>query len=306
MRSAANRARRPGECLSAHVLRRPRWHVRGAVLDPNQGTVIMGVVNATPDSFSDGGRFVAEDSAVAQGLRMWRQGAHIVDVGGESTRPGAAEVSEDEELRRVVGVVERLASAGVLVSIDTSKPGVAGAAIEAGAAVLNDVTALENPGLARLCASAGVGVVLMHMLGNPRTMQLDPSYSDVVGEVGEYLLERIEAATAAGVDRRAIAVDPGIGFGKTLHHNLALLNGLPELAELGRPVLIGASRKAFLGALTGRGVEERDGVTAVVSGMSALLGASVVRVHDVPSTKDALALADAMVATMDGDDADRQ
>ena len=266
----------------------------------------MGVVNATPDSFSDGGRYLAEDSAVARGIRMWRQGAHIVDVGGESTRPGAAEVSEDEELRRVVGVVAGLASAGVPVSIDTSKPGVAGAAIEAGAAVVNDITALEDPGLARLCASAGVGVVLMHMLGNPRTMQLDPSYSDVVGEVGEYLRARVEAVTTAGVDRRAIAVDPGIGFGKTLDHNLALLNGLPELAELGRPVLIGASRKAFLGALTGRGVEERDGVTAVVSGMSALLGASVVRVHDVPSTKDALALADAMVAAMDGDDADRQ
>ena len=202
-----------------------------------------GWVNATPDSFSDGGRCLSEDSAVARGLRMWRQGAHIVDVGGESTRPGAAEVSEKEELRRVVGVVARLASAGVLVSIDTSKPGVAEAAIEAGAAVLNDITALEDPGMARVCASAGVGVVLMHMRGNPRTMQIDPAYADVVTEVGEYLRRRIGAATAAGVDRQAIAVDPGIGFGKTLHHNLALLNGLPDLAELGRPVL-------------GRGIEE--------------------------------------------------
>jgi len=285
---------------------RPRWHVRGAVLDPNQGTIIMGVVNATPDSFSDGGRCLSEDSAVAMGLRMWRQGAHIVDVGGESTRPGAAGVSEEEEAGRVVGVVARLASAGVLVSIDTSKPGVAEAAIEAGAAVLNDTTALEDPEMARVCASAGVGVVLMHMRGNPRTMQIDPCYADVVNEVGEYLRRRIGAATAAGVDRHAIAVDPGIGFGKTLHHNLALLNGLPDLAELGRPVLVGASRKAFLGALTGRSVEERDSVTAVASGIGAMLGASVMRVHDVPSTRDALALADAMVAIMDEGDADRK
>ncbi len=285
---------------------RPRWHVRGAVLDPNQGTVIMGVVNATPDSFSDGGRCLSEDSAVAMGLRMWRQGAHIVDVGGESTRPDAAEVSEEEELGRVVGVVARLASAGVLVSIDTSKPGVAEAAIEAGAAVLNDITALEDPEMARVCASTGVGVVLMHMRGNPRTMQIDPYYADVVNEVGEYLRGRIGAATAAGVDRHAIAVDPGIGFGKTLHHNLALLNGLPDVAELGRPVLVGVSRKAFLGALTDRSVEERDSVTAVASGIGAMLGASVMRVHDVPSTRDALALADAMVATMEESDADRK
>ena len=266
----------------------------------------MGVVNVTPDSFSDGGRCLSEDSAVAMGLRMWRQGAHIVDVGGESTRPGAAEVSEQEELGRVVGVVARLASAGVLVSIDTSKPGVAEAAIEAGAAVLNDITALEDPAMARLCASSGVGVVLMHMRGNPRTMQIDPYYTDVVAEVGEYLRRRIGAATEAGVDPHAIAVDPGIGFGKTLHHNLALLNGLPDLAGLGRPVLVGASRKAFLGALTDRSVKERDGVTAVASGIGAILGASVMRVHDVPSTRDALALADAMVAAMDEGDADRQ
>ena len=266
----------------------------------------MGVVNVTPDSFSDGGRCLSEDSAVAMGLQMWRQGAHLVDVGGESTRPGAAEVSEQEEFGRVVGVVARLASAGVPVSIDTSKPGVAEAAIEAGAVVLNDVTALEDPAMARLCASAGVGVVLMHMQGSPRTMQVDPRYADVVAEVREYLRRRIGAATAAGVDRRAIVIDPGIGFGKTLHHNLALLNGLPDLAGLGRPVLVGASRKAFLGALTDRSVEERDGVTAVASGIGAILGASVMRVHDVPSTRDALALADAMVATMDEGDADRQ
>ncbi|MXZ68782.1 MAG: dihydropteroate synthase [Acidimicrobiia bacterium] len=286
-------------------MRRPRWHVKGAVLDPNRGTIIMGVVNATPDSFSDGGRCLSEDAAVASGLRMWSEGAHIVDVGGESTRPGAAGVSEEEEIGRVVGVVARLASAGVLVSIDTSKPGVAEAAIEAGAAVLNDVTALEDPGMASLCASSGVGVVLMHMRGNPRTMQIDPHYAEVVAEVSEFLRRRIGAATAAGVDRHTIAVDPGIGFGKTLQHNLALLNGLPDLAELGRPVLIGVSRKAFLGALTDRSVEERDGVTAVASGIGALLGASVMRVHDVPSTRDALALADAMVAAMDEGDADR-
>ena len=276
-------------------MKRPRWHVRGAVLDPDEGTLLMGVVNATPDSFSDGGRFLHEDSAVAHGLRLREQGAHLVDVGGESTRPGAPEVEEAEELRRVVGVVARLAGEGVRVSINTSKPKVAAEAIAAGAAVVNDVAALEAEGMAELCAAAGVGVVLMHMRGNPRTMQDDPTYDDVVGEIHDYLRDRIAAGEAAGVDRRAMAIDPGIGFGKTIAHNLALLNGLPTLAAEGVPVLVGASRKAFLGVLTGRALEERDVVTAVSAGICVLKGASIVRVHDVPKTRDALALADAMV-----------
>ena len=284
---------------------RPLWHVRGEVLDPNRGTLIMGVVNATPDSFSDGGRFMDEDKAVDLGLRLREQGAHLIDVGGESTRPGAADVDEPEELRRVVGVVGRLSAAGVLVSIDTSKPRVAAEAIAAGAVVVNDVAALEVEGMAGLCAEAGVGVVLMHMRGNPRTMQVDPTYTDVVGEVGAFLRARIGSAVEAGVRRAAIAIDPGIGFGKTTVHNLALLNGLPALAAEGVPVLVGTSRKAFLGALTGKPVQDRDAVTAVSAAICALGGASIVRVHDVALARDALALADAMVREMGEGDDDR-
>ena len=279
--------------------------MQGKVLDPNLGTLIMGVVNATPDSFSDGGRCMDEDRAVDHGLRLWRQGAHLVDVGGESTRPGADDVDETEELRRVIGVVERLSASGALVSIDTSKPKVAAEAIEAGAVVVNDVAALEAEGMAELCAVAGVGVVLMHRLGNPRTMQIDPRYKDVVGEVGAYLRARIGVVERAGVERGAIAIDPGIGFGKTTAHNLALLNGLPAFAAEGVPVMVGTSRKAFLGALTGRPVQERDAVTAVSAAICALRGASIVRVHDVAATRDALALADAMVREMGEGDDDR-
>ena len=265
------------------------------MLDPNQGTLIMGILNATPDSFSDGGRYLSEQAAVERGLQLREEGAHLVDVGGESTRPGAEEVEEAEELRRVIGVVGRLAAEGVRVSINTSKPGVAERCIEAGAAAVNDVAALEADGMAGLCAAAGVGVVLMHMRGNPRTMQIDPVYRDAAGEVRRYLRARMEAAVAAGVDAQAVAVDPGLGFGKTLDHNLALLAGLPDLAGEGAPVLVGASRKAFLGALTGRPVGERDGVTAVSSAVCALYGASIVRVHAAAATRDALLLADAIV-----------
>ena len=276
-------------------MKRPVWQVRDTVLDPNQGTIIMGIVNATPDSFSDGGRFLAEDAAVAQGLRLFEEGAHIVDVGGESTRPGAAAVGEAEELRRVLGVVTRLAGAGVPVSINTSKPRVAAEAIQVGATVVNDVEALEADGMADLCATTRVGVVLMHMQGNPRNMQRNPTYDDVVADVREYLRARIDAAESSGIDRSAIAIDPGIGFGKTLAHNLALLTGLPVLAAEGVPVLVGASRKAFLGSLTGRSVDERDVVTAVSSGICVMNGASIVRVHDARLSRDAVALADAMV-----------
>lgn len=277
-------------------MKRPCWRIGGGeVLDPNRGTLIMGILNATPDSFSDGGRYLSEKAAVERGLQLREEGAHLVDVGGESTRPGAEEVEEAEELRRVIGVVGRLAAEGVRVSINTSKPRVAERCIEAGAAAVNDVSALEADGMAGLCADAGVGVVLMHMRGSPRTMQIGPVYGDVLGEVRGYLRSRIEAAAAAGVDPKAAAIDPGIGFGKTLEHNLALLAGLADLASEGAPVLVGASRKAFLGALTGRPVEERDGVTAASSAVCALYGASIVRVHDAAATRDALLLADAIV-----------
>lgn len=286
-------------------MKKPRWHVRGGVLDPNRETIIMGIVNATPDSFSDGGRFLGVEAAVAQGMRLFEEGAHIVDVGGESTRPGAAPVSEDTELERVIDVVARLAASDVPVSVNTSKPRVAAEAIEAGAVVVNDVEALEREGMAEVCAAAGVGVVLMHMQGDPRTMQNDPRYEDVVAEVAEYLRSRMDFAEASGIDRRSLAVDPGIGFGKTLTHNLALLNGLKTLAAEGAPVLVGASRKAFLGSLTGRPVEERDAVTAVTSGVCVMNGASIVRVHDARLTRDAVALVDAMERAREGEYEDR-
>ncbi len=265
------------------------------MLDPNASTLIMGVVNVTPDSFSDGGRFLRVDDAIARGLSQRDQGAALVDVGGESTRPDSAPVSVDEERRRVVPVIEGLAAEKVMVSVDTSKPAVAEAAIEAGAVVVNDVTGLRVEGMMEVCGDAGVGVVIVHMLGDPRTMQRDPRYDDVVVEVRDYLQARIEAVVGSGVARQAIAIDPGIGFGKTLHHNLSLLNDVATFAEIGSPVLIGTSRKSFLGTLTGRAVDDRDTVTAVSVGISIVLGASIVRVHNVPLAADAAALADAMV-----------
>ncbi|MEA3200694.1 MAG: dihydropteroate synthase [Thermoplasmata archaeon] len=268
------------------------WRVRGRGL-PLDRTLVMGIVNVTPDSFSDGGEHATEDAAVAHGLALLAEGADILDVGGESTRPGAAPVSEAEELRRVVPVVRRLAAAGALVSVDTMKASVAQAALEAGAAIVNDITAGGDPAMLPLVARSGVGVVLMHMQGEPRTMQQDPRYHDVVKEVAAFLLERARAAEAAGVPREAIALDPGLGFGKTQAHNLALLRGLPEIAMLGYPLLVGASRKGFLGALTG-GAPPQDRVEASVAAhvLAAERGAQVVRVHDVKAHKRALAVAD--------------
>jgi dihydropteroate synthase len=227
------------------------WRVRGRTLSTADGTLIMGVVNVTPDSFSDGGAFLDPARAVRHGLDLVAAGAHLVDVGGESTRPGAGPVPVAEERSRVVPVIAELAAAGVVVSVDTAKPEVAAAAIDAGAAVVNDVTALADPEMARLAAAAGVGVVLMHMQGTPRTMQDEPRYDDVVAEVTEVLVGRAAAAVAAGVAREAVCIDPGIGFGKTSEHNLALLAGLPALTGTGYPVMVGASRKSFLGTLLG-------------------------------------------------------
>lgn len=256
---------------------------------------LMGVVNVTPDSFSDGGRYLDADAATAHGVELVRDGAEILDVGGESTRPGAEPVGVEEELRRVVPVVEGLAGTAT-VSIDTSKAAVAEAAIEAGATIVNDVTALRGDAeMAGLCAERGVGVVLMHMPGNPRTMQDDPVYDDVVGEVKAFLAERVEAAVAAGVAEERIWLDPGIGFGKTLEHNLELLRRLGELRELGRPLVVGTSRKSFIGRVDGSGVEDRLGGTIASSILAAAEGADVLRVHDVAEMAQAVRVAEVVL-----------
>jgi dihydropteroate synthase len=255
----------------------------------------MGVVNVTPDSFSDGGRYLDAQAAIAHGEELLRDGAEILDVGGESTRPGAEPVGEAEELRRVVPVVEALAREGV-VSIDTSKAAVAAAAIYAGATMLNDVTALRgDAAMAGLCAERGVGVVLMHMPGSPQTMQDDPRYDDVVDDVKVFLAERVEYALAAGIAEERIWLDPGIGFGKTLEHNLELLRRLGELRDLGRPLVIGASRKSFIGKVDGSSVDERIGGSLASAVLAAAEGADVLRVHDVAETAQALAVTSAIL-----------
>jgi dihydropteroate synthase len=261
----------------------------------------MGVLNVTPDSFSDGGAFLDPDAAVAHACAMVAEGADLIDVGGESTRPGALPVSPDEELRRVVPVLERLG--GVPVSIDTSKAVVARAATAVGAVLVNDVTALRgDPEIAGVVAEAGADLCLMHMLGEPRTMQDDPRYADVVSEVKAFLEERLGHATAEGVPEERIWLDPGIGFGKTVEHNLELLRRLDEIVALGRPVVVGVSRKRFLGVLTGRGEPDRlaGGVAANVLAFER--GAHMFRVHDVAETRDALAVTAATVGEVAASD----
>jgi dihydropteroate synthase len=262
---------------------------------------IMGVVNVTPDSFSDGGTFDDDAAAIRHARRLVEEGAAIVDVGGESTRPGAAPVPAAEELRRVVPVVEGIAGLGlggrVRISVDTMKLEVARAAVDAGATYVNDVTAFRHdPDMAALVADRGVDCCLMHMLGEPRTMQRNPSYRDVVDDVKAFLEERLAAATAAGIAECRIQLDPGIGFGKTLEHNLELLRRLDELAAIGRPLVIGTSRKTFLGRLTGRDVTERVYATVATTVLAFERGARVFRVHDVAATADALAVAAATLA----------
>jgi dihydropteroate synthase len=251
----------------------------------------------TPDSFSDGGLFFDADAAVAQGERLAGEGADLLDVGGESTRPGADPVPAGEERRRVVPVVERLAATGAQLSVDTSKAAVAQAALDAGATFVNDVTALRaDPELAAVVAQAGCDCCLMHMLGDPRTMQEDPRYDDVVSDVKAFLEERIAFATRQGIAEERILVDPGIGFGKTLEHNLALLRRLDEIAALGRPVVVGTSRKSFLGKLTGAEVDDRLPGTIATNVLALERGATVFRVHDVAPVRDALVVAAATVA----------
>jgi dihydropteroate synthase len=258
---------------------------------------LMGVINVTPDSFSDGGAFLEPDAAVAQGKRLITEGAEILDVGGESTRPGADPVSEDEELWRVMPVLEGLADAGADISIDTMKPAVARAAIGVGATIVNDVTAFRYaPEMAGLVAEAGTGCCLMHMLGEPRTMQLNPTYDDVVSDVKGFLEERLAFATSEGVPEDKIWLDPGIGFGKTVDHNLELLRRLDELVAIGRPLVIGTSRKSFLGKITGRDLAERLPGTIATNVLALERGAQIFRVHDVAEVADALKVAAATLA----------
>lgn len=257
--------------------------------------VVMGVVNVTPDSFSDGGRFADPSIAIAHALRMVEEGARVIDVGGESTRPGAQAVSAAEEIRRVVPVIEALAArAGVPISIDTSKAAVMTAAVRAGATLINDVRALREPGALAAAAATGAAICLMHMQGEPRTMQVDPQYGDVVAEVRDFLGGRVAACLTSGIERDRLAIDPGIGFGKRLEHNLALLAGLPALSGLGWPVMVGVSRKSMFGALLGRAVDERVAGGVAMATAAVLSGASIVRTHDVAPTLDAVKVAVAL------------
>jgi dihydropteroate synthase len=258
---------------------------------------VMGIVNVTPDSFSDGGAFLDPRAAIAHGYRLVAEGAAILDVGGESTRPGAQPVDEQTELRRVVPVLEELTQTGAQVSIDTVKPAVARAALERGATLVNDVTGLRHgPQLAQLCAEHGAQLCIMHSIGDPTTMQDDPHYDDVVGEVRAFLERQLTVAIENGVPRENVLLDPGIGFGKRIEHNLALLQRLDEIVDIGCPVLVGTSRKGFLGAIAGRDVQQRLGGTIATNVLALERGAAVFRVHDVAPVADALAVAAATLA----------
>ena len=268
---------------------------RSTILDLG-APVVMGVLNVTPDSFSDGGRYPSVDAAVERGLRMAEEGAAIIDVGGESTRPGAAHVTAAEEIERVVPVIERLAArSAVPISIDTGKPAVMRAAIAAGARIINDVRALRVPGALEEAASSGAAVCLMHMQGEPGTMQASPRYDDVVSEVSAFLLERVAACRTAGIDASRICIDPGIGFGKRPEHNLVLLARLRELADLQFPVLVGVSRKSLIGIITGRETGNRLSGSVVLAALCAERGASIIRAHDVAETLDALSVVAALM-----------
>jgi dihydropteroate synthase len=256
--------------------------------------LIMGVVNVTPDSFSDGGRYLEHAAAIARARDLVEEGADLLDLGGESTRPGAAPVSEEEELARVLPLLEVLRDAPVPVSIDTRRPRVMREALDAGASMINDVEALEAPGALDAVAASGCGVCLMHKKGDPATMQRDPQYADVVAEVKAYLATRIAAAEDAGIARERIAVDPGFGFGKTPAHNLELLRRLEELCALGTAVVAGWSRKSTLGVITGRPVAERLAASLAAAILAAQHGAHILRVHDVKETRDALAVLQAL------------
>lgn len=271
------------------------WRCASAVLPCGVRTLVMGIVNVTPDSFSDGGELLEPDVAVDRGLEMVADGADILDVGGESTRPGSEGVSAADELARVIPVIERLATqTDAPISIDTRKAEVAAAALEAGAVIVNDVTAGVDPAMFGVVRAAGAGMVLMHMQGEPKTMQLHPEYRDVVGEVHEFLRERVEAAVVSGIGRDRLCIDPGIGFGKTLRHNLVLLRDAGALLDLGVPLLVGPSRKRFIGSLLDTDAGERMEGTAGAVAWLAAQGVQVVRVHDVKEMVRVVRVVDAI------------
>ena len=265
----------------------PVWRVRGRAL-PLDRVLVMGIVNVTPDSFADGGKCFDQTAALAHARRLTDDGADIIDIGGESTRPGAIDVSANEEIARVMPLLEALVGAGVTVSVDTSKPEVMRAALAAGAAIINDVRALREPGALEAVAAADCGLILMHMQGTPRTMQRAPQYHDVTGEVLQFLSQRIGQACAHGIDVARIAVDPGFGFGKSIEHNFTLLSELSALQRLQRPVVVGLSRKSMLGKASGRPVDERLAPSVAAAVLAAEQGARIVRVHDVAATCDGL------------------
>ena len=263
---------------------------------PEERAAVMGVLNVTPDSFSDGGEFLDSQAAIAHGIALAEEGADLIDVGGESTRPGAEPVDEAEELRRVLPVVQALVSEEIAVSIDTMKPEVARQAVAAGAVVINDVNGLRSPGMLEAAAASGAFVCIMHMLGEPRTMQEEPRYDDVVSEVLDWLLERAQVAEVGGILKDRIWLDPGIGFGKTVDHNLSLLRATAEFASVGYPVMIGASRKSFIGKIA----EESEPINRLPGSLAAALyaaqkGARILRVHDVAATVQALAIQSAIL-----------
>ena len=273
------------------------WRCREREIVCGERTLLMGIVNVTPDSFSDGGAFLDTDSAVAHAIQLAGEGADLLDVGGESTRPGSEEVPADEELARVVPVVERLVhEVDLPIGVDTRKAAVARAGLEAGAAIVNDVTAGADPDMFALVRDAGAGMVLMHMRGEPKTMQADPHYDDVVTEVRDFLAGRVGAAVAAGVPRSHLCVDPGIGFGKNLDHNLEILRAIGSFRELRTPVLVGASRKRFIGQLTGvEDPADRMEGTAGAVAWCAAQGVDIVRVHDVLQMRRVVNVVDAIV-----------
>ena len=275
------------------------WNVGGKVHDMTRRGMVMGIVNVTPDSFSDGGRYFDVDRAVEHGRELVREGATILDVGGESTRPGAEPVSEVEELRRVLPVIRALrAESEVLISIDTFKATVAEAALEAGADIINDVSGLtHDPRMVALAASSSAGIVLMHMKGEPRTMQLNPHYDDVVTEVQQFFRERLAALAEAGIAPERVVLDPGIGFGKALDHNLALMRSLRELAVDDRPVLLGVSRKSMIGKLVGSDrMEDRAWPTVALTSYAREKGVRIVRVHEVKANVDAMRMTEAILS----------
>ncbi len=273
------------------------WNCRGRTIVLGERTLVMGILNVTPDSFSDGGDFADLGKAVEHALEMVEQGADLIDIGGESTRPGAAAVAEADEIRRTVPVIAKIREhSGIPISIDTMKAGVARRALEAGADIVNDVSAFEyDAGMAGVVAETGAGAVLMHKQGMPQTMQDDPTYGNVVEEVRDYLRSRLDFAEQSGIARSHLVIDPGIGFGKTCAHNLDLLRGLPQLAACGCPVLVGASRKRFIGQITGREAPaERRAGSLGVAAWSVRQGAHILRVHDVIETCDVCRITDTL------------